>query len=81
MMRVPEPDEELSSRDPDVRDRVTRGSVVGLSLAIAVCLVVVVSVVVLLVVQPGKTPSPTQQSGSLCWDSAMAMEMPCSQSP
>jgi hypothetical protein len=81
MARVREPDEELSPRDPDVRDRVTPGSVVGLSLAIAVCLVVVVSVVVLLVVQPGKSSSPSNQSGSLCWDSGMAMEMPCSSSP
>jgi len=53
---------------------------VGLSLALAACVIVVASIVVLLVVQPGTKSSPSRQPG-LCFDSAMQMEMPCSQSP
>lgn len=48
-------------------------------LAMAVCVILVLSVVLLLVVQPGKKAAPTKQPGSLCWDSAMQMEMPCAE--
>jgi hypothetical protein len=47
----------------------------------AVCVIVVLSVVVLLVVQPGKKSTPSQHPGSLCFDSAMQMQMPCSTGP
>ncbi len=65
----------------DLRDPVTRGSIVGLSLALAACVVVVLAVVVLLVVQPSKKAAPLKPPGSLCFDSAMQMQMPCSSSP
>jgi hypothetical protein len=81
MRVVPELGEEPSSGGSDLRDPVTRGSLVGLSLAMAVCVIVVLSVVVLLVVQPGKKSAPSQQPGSLCFDSAMQMQMPCSSGP
>ena len=78
---VPELGEGPSSGGSDLRDPVTRGSIVVLSLAMAVCVIVVLSVVLLLVVQPGKKSAPSKQPGSLCFDSAMQMEMPCSSGP
>ena len=65
--------------DLDLRTRLPRRSIIGLALAIATCVIVVVAVVSLLVVQPGKKPTP--KPPSLCFDSAMQMEMPCSQTP
>ncbi len=50
---------------------------VAFSLIIAACLAVVVTGIVLLVVQPGN--SSTYHPGtSVCFDSAMQMNMPCS---
>jgi hypothetical protein len=68
-----------SSDDSDLREPVARGSIIGFVLAMAVCVILVLSVVLLLVVQPGKKAAPTKQPGSLCWDSAMQMEMPCAE--
>ena len=78
---VSESDAEMSPRGADLRDPVTRGSIVGFSLAVAACAIVVVSVVLLLVVQPSNKPAPIKQPTSLCWDSAMQMDMPCSSAP
>jgi hypothetical protein len=81
MAVVPELGEEPSPAGSGHREPVVRGSIVGLSVAMAVCVIVVLSVVVLLVVQPGKKSAPSQQPGSLCFDSAMQMQMPCSTGP
>jgi hypothetical protein len=55
----------------------TPGRIVAFSLAIAVCVIMVASIVAVLVIQPGKKPASNQPS--MCWDSAMQMDMPCSE--
>jgi hypothetical protein len=74
---VTEPDEESSRDDSELQDPEVRAGIVWFSLAMAGCVMVVLIVVLLLVVHPGQKPAP-KQPGSLCWDNAMQMEMPCS---
>jgi hypothetical protein len=71
---------DLTARGSDLREPVLRRSSVGFSLAMAACVIVVLAVALLLVVQPGKKSAPSQP-GSLCFDSAMQMEMPCKPAP
>jgi hypothetical protein len=69
--------EDPSPDGSDLQDPEVRAGIVWFSLAMAGCVIVVLIVVLLLVVQPSKKPAP-KQPGSLCWDNAMQMEMPCS---
>jgi len=77
---VAELDEEPSPDDSDLQDPdEVRAGIVWFSVAMAGCVMVVVIVVLLLVVHPSQKPA--QKPASLCWDSGMQMEMPCSPSP
>ena len=81
MSVVTEPGAEVSRRASDLDDdpEIPRGR--GLYwVVIGSCVIVVVSIVLLLVVQPGTKPASGNQPGSLCYDSAMQMQMPCSTS-
>jgi hypothetical protein len=82
MSVVSEVDGEALSRGSDLEDDpvIARGGVV-VWLIIAACVIVVASILLLLVVQAGKKSAPSNQPGSLCWDSGMQMEMPCSTAP
>ena len=82
MGEVAEGGAEALSRGSDLDDGpvIQRGGVL-VWVIVAACLIVVSSIVLLLVVQPGKKSAPSNQPGSLCFDSAMQMEMPCSAGP